>query len=653
VLRRLVAIAALVLTLGALTPGVAHAAVPMAPCDKGSPLLCGTVTVPLDYSGKTPGFLKLAVQELPAKGAARGTMFMIAGGPGQGSIEAYGLNTQGSFFQQAFPGYNLVTFDDRGTGISAPLSCPFLEKRIATAGIVETARLVGICGHDLGNYRLFFGSADHANDVEQVRLGLGLGKIGVYGVSYGTKESEAYALAYPNSISRILLDSVVLPEGPDLYSLDTLQKVPAAMNDLCKNVCKGLTSNLGADVAALANKLEAHPIFLATVTDPTRPQLRGKPAPTIKLVLDGYRFMNLVVDADLLPSVAVELPAAVSAAKKGWYAPLKRLFFLDTGASAFGDIDVGLYAATTCDDGNFPWSPLSPISTHQGAYDAAVAALPASATAPFGKWAAEFGTAAMCTEWPSPSGAEPLGTGPLPDVPVMVLSGDRDTRTPTSGARIVASRFHQAVLTVVPGVGHSVLGSDLGGCAQSAVVGWLDGRTPPAVCPPSPPLLPVMGPFHKSLATTPVVGKVGGKPGRTLGAVVSTLEDISDTFLFEQFGVGPNDVPGLLAKQGLVGGLLVSNGNPGSFASSMKLTEYSDIPGVEISGTLSIFRGGLPLQFQGTMRITGDAAANGTLQLYASSISGKLGGKHVAGSTGHKGFFGPAVRSLSRTRLAP
>ena len=196
--------------------------------------------------------------------------------------------------------------------------------------------------------------------------------------------------------------------------------------------------------------------------------------------------MNLVVDADLLPAVPVELPAAVEAALHGWYEPLKRLFLLDAGASAFGDIDVGLFVTTTCDDGNFPWSPLSPISTHQGAYEAAVAALPPGATGLFGKWAAQFGTAAMCTSWPTPSGGQPLGPGPLPDVPVLVLSGDRDTRTPTSGARIVASRFKHAFLTVVPGVGHSVLGADLGGCAESSVVGWLAGRHAARALPGEP-----------------------------------------------------------------------------------------------------------------------------------------------------------------------
>jgi pimeloyl-ACP methyl ester carboxylesterase len=644
VLRRLLLLGVLALGGTSAAPALAQrASIPLTPCEKGAAVLCGEVTVPLDYTGQTPGTIKLAVQELPAKGTARGTMFMIAGGPGQGSIEAYGLDTQGSFFQQSFPGYNLVTFDDRGTGISNPLSCPFLEQRIATAGIKETADLTGICGQGLGNNRLFYSTADHADDVEQVRLALGLGKIGVYGVSYGTKEAMAYVMAYPDSVSRVLLDSVVIPEGPDLYSLDTLKAIPIAMSRLCgNNACKGLTTSagLGHDIAVLANQLEAHPIFLEDVPDPTKPQLRGKPQPTIRVVLDGYRFMNLVVDADLIPPVQAELPAAVHAALNGWYDPVKRLFDLDASSSAFGDIDVGLYVTTTCDDAQEPWAPESPISTHQGLYNQAVANLPANVFGDFGRWAAEFGTVAMCTEWPSPSGSRPLVENPLPDVPVLILSGDRDTRTPTPGALVVASRFKHADVTIVPGVGHSVLGADLGGCAQASVVGWLDGRTPPTTCTPSLPLLSVGGAFHKTLASAPVVGNRGGKIGRTMGAFVSTLEDAEDTFLFEQFGVLPNQIPGPLARQGLVGGLLTSNGSPGAFARTFHMQDYEDVKGVVLNGNLSIFPGGIPLQFQGTIKVSGPAGAQGTLVLHASTIKGKLDGKSVVGSTGHKGFFG-------------
>jgi hypothetical protein len=229
-----------------------------------------------------------------------------------------------------------------------------------------------------------------------------------------------------------------------------------------------------------------------------------------------------------------------------------------------------------------------------------------------------------------------------------VLSGDRDTRTPTAGGIEVASRFTHAHVTVVPGVGHSVLGADLSGCAQSSVIGWLQGRTPPTTCPPSPPLLPVMGPFYKTLNAAPVVGKIGGKIGHTLGAVVSTLDDAADTYLFEQLGISSTAQPGLIARQGLEGGLLTSFGSVGTFARKFTMQGYSDIPGVELNGTLSIFPGGLPLQFQGKLTVTGDKAANGTLVLNASAIAGKLGGRRVAGTTGHKGFFGPGVTAFAR-----
>jgi hypothetical protein len=62
-----------------------------------------------------------------------------------------------------------------------------------------------------------------------------------------------------------------------------------------------------------------------------------------------------------------------------------------------------------------------------------------------------------------------------------------------------------------------------------------------------------------------------------------------------------------------------------------------------------VFPGGLPLQFQGTITVSG-AGAHGTLVIHASSIKGKLDGKRVVGSTGHKGFFGPAI-SAARLKL--
>ena len=53
-------------------------------------------------------------------------------------------------------------------------------------------------------------------------------------------------------------------------------------------------------------------------------------------------------------------------------------------------------------------------------------------------------------------------------VPTLVLDGSADLRTPSRTPRGVAARIPGAPVVAVPFTGHSVLGSDLCGCAQDA-----------------------------------------------------------------------------------------------------------------------------------------------------------------------------------------
>jgi pimeloyl-ACP methyl ester carboxylesterase len=106
------------------------------PCGTTPGLLCSTVTVPLDRSGVVPGTVSLHVEELPATGQPRGAVFLIAGGPGQGSARAFSLGTpdEALLFRFLFPGYTLVAYDDRGTGDSGLLNCPALQVSTAPTG---------------------------------------------------------------------------------------------------------------------------------------------------------------------------------------------------------------------------------------------------------------------------------------------------------------------------------------------------------------------------------------------------------------------------------------------------------------------------------------------------------------------------------------
>jgi pimeloyl-ACP methyl ester carboxylesterase len=587
---RSLAFAIVAAAAAAFSPSPAAADGPFAPCAPNG-TLCATLTVPLDYTGATPGQLQLHVEELPAAEPARGVLLLLAGGPGQPSAGTFALGSRGSEWQALFPGYTLVAYDDRGTGESGALDC-------SSAPGAETGDVAAAVGTCLGPSRAFYTTRGHAEDVESVRAAIGAEKLALFGGSYGTKQAVAYALAHPDRVDRLVLDSEVLPEG-DPLGLLSLRGLPGAIASICSGgACRAISRSPARDFATLANRLQAHPLRV----DGTR--------------LDGETLLELAFASDLDPSVAIELPAATSAALAGWVEPLRRLLVLDAlWRRRLGPIDQELLVATDCGDGPFPWQPTDPPETRQAALDAAVAALPPGSTGPFGSWATGVGIAGLCKSWPAPSGTA-LAAGPLPDVPVLVLSGDRDVRTPTAAGAAIASRFPQARLLVAPGLGHSVLRRSP--CAADALRAWLDGATPPSACPRVPLAVPAVGPFRRTLAAKPA----SGLPGRTLAAALATLREAEATWLFAG--------PGLKFLPAVVTGGLAARA-AGTFA----LQEYCDTPGVKLSGTVTVELDGetpaTPLRIRSaSLTVAGTAVAAGALRIEGGRVTGRLGGRDVA-----------------------
>src|SRR5262249_25618553 len=288
---------------------------------------------------------------------------------------------------------------------------------------------------------------------------------------------------HPDHVERMLLDSVVPANGPDPLGLDTLQGIPLALRSLCGTAaCHAISRDLASQVVALANRAAVTPIRGRVLTPSGRP---------VTVTLDGVTLLGIVVSADLSPGLQAELPSAIAAASARRPQALLRLAAFARGGLALADASFseGLFLATMCGDGRFPWQPNDELTTRQQALAAAVGGLSAGSTGPFGSWATAIGTADYCVFWPSPSGNAPLAAGPLPNVPVLELSGSLDMRTPTANAVSVVSQFPQGHVLVVPGVGHSVLTVDPSGCAENAVRLWLSGSAPPARCAPAPPYL--------------------------------------------------------------------------------------------------------------------------------------------------------------------
>ena len=589
-------------------PSQSRAAVPLVSCGATPGLECGTVVVPLDRSGKTPGSVGLHVEVLPAQTRATGVMFLIAGGPGQGSADAFslGVRDNAEFYQAIFPGYTLVAFDNRGTGRSELIDCPALQRAIGIT-VEQERTLARECADLIGPRRVFYATRDHAEDIESVRTALGLGRIGLYGVSYGTKLALAYSLAHPASVERLVLDSVVPPTYPDPFYRVVLQEMPKTLNSFCGGGrCRGATSNFGSEVAALANQLEARPARGVVIAP-------GGGRKTVRM--NGEDLVGTIIDADLSPGLAAELPAAVHAARGGYTRPLLRLFDLAERTSTLDsqDLSFGLNVATNCADGRFPWSPDTPASARPAVWAAAVAAEPAGAFGLFGTWAARLGTASLCLEWPSPAGSTPLGPGPFPNVPVLLVNGDFDIRTPVANAVAIARQFPRSSLLVVPGVGHSVLTADFSYCSQRAVRDWIQGAVLPAQaqCRRVPSWI-------KSLTAFPRKGPAR-TPQSTLAVAAKTVREAEATWLQAIFS------PTSIAPAGLYGGKLVARAG----ASGFNLTRYSVAPGVLVSGRIDA-RVGAPFVFTGTVRVSGPRAVSGTLRVTRTTVSGTLGGRRVS-----------------------
>jgi pimeloyl-ACP methyl ester carboxylesterase len=614
-LRGLIVLISLCAALG--VPNAAAAARTLfAPCGANG-LQCATVNVPLDRSGATPGTVSLHVEELPAPGIPRGVLFLIAGGPGQASAGAFTLGANALNLRSEYPGYTLIAFDPRGTGRSGLLRCPELQAD-PFAALTRVQALVAKCGTEIGASRDFYSTRDHADDIDAVRRALGVDKIALEGTSYGTQLSVAYALTYPSHVERLILDSVADPAGRDPFALDDLQQMPKGLASLCSGgLCRAATSNFVGELVKLANRMAAHPVAgkVAKQSGGTR---------TVRA--SGFDFLGgAVLDSDLNAGLAAELPAAVHAALRGRTRPLLRLVQLDrqTAITSAEDLSMGLFTATVCDDGPFPWAPETPLGQRPGLLAGARSALPKGSTGPFGIWATDLGPAPFCLRWPPQARRPGIGSGPLPNVPVLVFAGERDLRTPATNAAAIAARFPQGRLVTVPGVGHSVLGTDFTGCAQTAVSIWLSGGVPPSRCPRSPMLVNPIGAFPASFATLKP-GRTGGVRGRTLAAVAKTVREAAASWAFSLTGFTQ-----VQAIAGLYGGTIRASGT------SFVLKGYSTVAGVRISGSLRLYRpearSPLPARFVGSVRVDGTKAAHGRLAVGASTLSGRLGGRGVHG----------------------
>ena len=86
-------------------------------------------------------------------------------------------------------------------------------------------------------------------DLEALRVALGADKLTLDGVSYGTFVAERYAIAHPDRVARLVLDSVVPAAGLDGLEVDGMRETARVLRAVCRaQHCPG---DPAADLAAV------------------------------------------------------------------------------------------------------------------------------------------------------------------------------------------------------------------------------------------------------------------------------------------------------------------------------------------------------------------------------------------------------------------
>jgi pimeloyl-ACP methyl ester carboxylesterase len=547
-------------------------------------------------------------------GESKDAVIALAGGPGQAAIPF--LGQFGQLLGPIASTRDVIAFDQRGTGLSHPLSCPAFEH--SRGG--DSPQAVAICAGQIGPSRGFYTTADTVADIEAIRQAGGYDKLVLYGTSYGTKVAERYAQDHPSHVEALVLDSVVPPSGPEPFDETSFQAVGRVLRQLCgAGACSHITREPVRDLAKLVKRMGRRGASGRIVDE------EGKASTTR---ISSNDLIGILLEGDLDPILRSEFPAAVRSAASGDTASLARLMRRAEGESEAGEqnssegFDSPLYYSTICDETAFPWKRTDSPRTRLLEALATLRAAPAKTFAPFTSANAfALSDAPVCADWPITPVAPEVDGASLPNVPTLILSGANDLRTPTANAREVAAQIPDAQLLVVPNTGHSVLGSDPTSCAHDALKAVFSGKPVRQCKEHRPPHLLLPTPLAPpSLRAVPPARGSHGKLGRTLGAALLTLDDFERQVVLAVL----EQARAISLFKGLpsvrVGGL---RAGWGALANERQMLHgYSYVPGMTVSGKSS------PTGI--TLRIGGSRAVHGTIRVNArGTLTGALGGQRV------------------------
>lgn len=438
---------------------------------------CTSIAVPRDWSqpqaGETYEVALIRVRSATQQNRI-GSLVLNPGGPGASGIEtavflSFGPRL-GGLPKQVTDRFDIVGFDPRGVGRSAPVKCISDADQDATfaappdpASEAEFAEVVALnkkigdeCGRKYADRLSTFSTEQAARDMDAIRAAVGDPKLTYLGYSYGTLLGATYAQLFPRNIRALVLDGAVDPKQDLIAGAETqaagFERAFTNFTNWCARTaaqCPIAPDARGALTDALA-KAEASPVRGDDGRDAT----------------PGWIFLGLV------SSLYTE---------SGWPALAKALDTLQAG-DAKGIFDLAdAYARRT------------PEGRYTNLFDANLAVNCADATGVpevadvrrlQGEWRAKyplFGASLAvgllpCVFWPAERDPYPTGAA-AGAPPILVVGTTGDPATPYENTARLATMLGTGEVLTWEGEGHTAYPNTA--CITGAVDAYLIDLTVP------------------------------------------------------------------------------------------------------------------------------------------------------------------------------
>jgi pimeloyl-ACP methyl ester carboxylesterase len=423
--------------------------------DCGGGFECGSVRVPLDYAHPRAGTIQIALNRRSATEPAHriGSLLVNPGGPGASGLDFVRQVVAAGGMKNLNRRFDLVGFDPRGVGRSAPIRCldgpsedvfdaidtVLDDPEEKQAAIVQMQQFASGCARLSGRVLPFVDTVSTAKDLDLIRIAIGATKLTYVGFSYGSYLGETYAHLFPTHVRAMALDGVMDPtvDANDMIygqAVGFEQNLQAFLRD-----CRARGSN-GSNQCQSASAGDPYKKLVELMQ-----QLDAQPLQVSNRQLTRALAVTGIVSSLYEPSGWSALEKALSAPDQGIGLILLRQADSYLGRDRNGTYDNMMDAniAVNCLD--------RPVPMDISAYD--------ELNGSFEKASLLFGRAfqysnLVCAYWPvQPSGkVGPLDARGAP--PILLVGGTGDPATPYSWAQSVHRQIANSVLLTRTGYGH-------------------------------------------------------------------------------------------------------------------------------------------------------------------------------------------------------